>query len=200
VEWRLECVLPDVPSEKLQDYEYDECLTIHPEEINGNGIFIAHFQIKPAECKKVAPMHRINTTLTGLNLTELEEETRGSISKKEKKTGRQKGERLRIRLPKKMRDSVERLSAPRLYVDHERESLFEQARINSNVIQFSERNHTKHFSKKLPAPAATPITGVKEQSNEEFRRSLNNFFSPKNIALKAIDGRSSQANISVFQT
>jgi hypothetical protein len=174
VEWKLTCVLPEIPSEKISDYEYDECLTIHPEEVNGNGIFIAHFTLKPPEIIKTKEIHRTVASVAGMSLGDIEaEEPRKSTKKRE--TGRKKGEHLRIKLPKKLRESVKRLSAPRFYYDQTRPSV--------NVI-----------TSKIPelqAPRGAPISTEEDHKNsfdiEAFGKSLKEFFVPKQQAMLSID-------------
>lgn len=175
VEWKLACVLPDIPSEKINDYEYDECLTLHPEAIKGNGIFIAHFTLKPLEITKTEEIHRTMASVAEMSLADIEtDEPRKSSKKRE--GGRKKGEHLRIKLPKKLRESVERLSAPRIYFDQVRPS------VNTISSKITE----------IQAPRGTPVTTLEQNHKssfdiEAFGKSLKEFFVPKQQAMLSID-------------
>lgn len=112
--WTLTCVLPNIPSDTVNNNQIEECLTINPSIERGNGIFIANFQLK----ELVKEIHRQEVQEVELNrVTELNIQQLQTlqIKSKQRKNGeRQKGERLKIRLIKKQRLSVERLSAPKI--------------------------------------------------------------------------------------
>ncbi|KAI8823776.1 S-adenosyl-L-methionine-dependent methyltransferase [Fimicolochytrium jonesii] len=104
--WELGCVLPEVPVERNQEYEIEECLKITPSEATGNGIFIASFH--PTPPSPPTPPEEVDP-LT--NPTDLD--TPQKRRRKRKPHIRRKGELFEPRLTKAMAASVARLSLPR---------------------------------------------------------------------------------------
>lgn len=169
--------MPDIPSDQNLggEFEIEECLTIHPSLNTGNGIFVANFQLKEI----VKPIHRVedpevvakrisDMTVSEIQQQQVEEEK----PKRKKKEGRQKGERLKIKLPKAMRLAVERLSKPKRYI-------FE------DLYSFKEISELKKMRKTF---------GDLGNDDTVAFGGMNNFFGPRDEALRLIKEKNQKLN------
>ena len=126
--------------------EIEECLTIHPSPSLGNGIFVANFQLKPLVTETIHRQEDPTTLakrLSEQNIADLEKGVDAVKPKRKKKQGRKKGEMLKIKLPKSLRASVDRLSVPRIFQVEKKQG-------------FLERKHTIYDS--LGKPISRPGT------------------------------------------
>jgi hypothetical protein len=190
VEWKLNCVLPDVPQDEKED-TIEECLTIEPSTSKGNGIFIAHFQLKPKETKKPEPeKHRVHTHQTEeLTVKELEHELIETIKPKRKKRERKRGEPLKIKLPRQLRTSVDRLSVPRAFVLDKREKEI-QVKKESSKVELLDGKLEKQPS--LKQVEETPKASKQKDMSRDldvavYGISLSKFYGPRALALQEID-------------
>jgi hypothetical protein len=189
VEWKLNCVLPDIPVDNEKENEIEECLTIDPSTGKGNGIFIAHFQLKPP---KVEPeRHRVHTQHTEhMTVGELEEQVEQVMKPKRKKKERKRGELLKFKLPKQLRSSVNRLSVPRLStIDQKHQIIVKKDHKKEKVpIAVSEK------------VAAVPVVLERTPSQQAefdmavFGLSLSKFYGPRADALKQLQLKKMIAN------
>ncbi|KAJ3373954.1 putative 28S rRNA (cytosine-C(5))-methyltransferase [Kappamyces sp. JEL0680] len=193
VEWRLSCVLPDIPSDQeLTEQDIQECLTIHPSEKCGNGIFIANFQLKPLvvevqrqEDPAVLAKRLSEQNIHAIEAAVVEVPVR---KKKPKPTGRKRGEHLKIRLPKLLRESVERLSIPRMFKLEKKVSLVSEKR--SSVVgatTAAAEESAQSLAIPVGAPDPKPATAPKKVFSDTeitvFGMNVEKFYSPRKEAL-----------------
>ncbi len=194
MEWKLCCVLPDIPSDQEQtEQDIQECLTIHPSEKSGNGIFLANFQLKPL----VVEVHRHEDPLTlakrlseqSINALEQQMVEIPMRKKKSKKQGRKKGEPLKIRLPKAMRASVERLSMPRNFVLEQKAVVAIEKPKSAGkqvVTQTAEDNDLALEECDDEAQDAELKEEKQDVDITVFGMSVNKFYAPRKVALEAL--------------
>ena len=201
VEWRLTCVLPDIPSDKIQsEQDIEECLTIKPSKETGNGLFMANFQLKPL----VQEVHRqddpetIAKKLAGQSISALEKEQIDVKPKRRKKSqARKKGEMLKIRLPKALRASVERLSIPRLFsAGREKfELIKKKSGLNKKKDSRQDIKLVDHQNYISDGIENNVLTSEIYKNNESFAssvditvygNSIKAFFNPRNDAIEAL--------------
>eukprot|EP00842_Homolaphlyctis_polyrhiza_P001041 jgi/Hompol1/1938/HPOL_001410-RA len=146
VEWEMSCVLPSIVVDRLHDYEIDECLTIHPSEQAGNGVFIACFQ-KKAVHKTDADSDTedgVQRRISSLNITDLDSHAkhlgnkdataananRQENTRRKRRTGSANKSKPRItakiKLPKGMSETIQRLSVPRTVQLEQKKQKLEQ--------------------------------------------------------------------------
>jgi 16S rRNA C967 or C1407 C5-methylase (RsmB/RsmF family) len=190
VEWKLNCVLPDVSQDEKED-TIEECLTIEPSTLKGNGIFIAHFQLKPKETKKPeAEKHRIHTQQTEeMTVQELEHQLVEVIKPKRKKKERKRGEPLKIKLPKQLRYSVDRLSVPRSFVLDQKEKEI-KIKKESSKFDIVDSKFEKKTTLKVFEEAPTEVK--QKDANQDldvavYGISLSKFYGPRALALQELN-------------
>ncbi|KAI9091293.1 S-adenosyl-L-methionine-dependent methyltransferase [Phlyctochytrium arcticum] len=189
--WELAYVLPEVPVERHDDFELEECLKIPPSEQTGNGIFIAAIQPTPSLPPTPAEPTELADGSNDVTATEVKQKLR------RKRGGRRKvgSEMSHIRLSKSIIESVNRLSIPRgkSMSDVQSKTQPEQTQIKSrtsphlstedSLAQVEHRNDTEvesipaqQLSAQLQA-AAPPKIAV-------FGTSLSNFYGPRDAAVR----------------
>ncbi|KAJ2994941.1 hypothetical protein HDV02_001170 [Globomyces sp. JEL0801] len=196
VEWKLECVLPDIPSDRRED-DIDECLTINPSDQTGNGIFVANFKLKPPPPEKtINELQHIEVQQSQLTINDLDrkEDFKSVTRRKRKSIIRKKGEPLKVFLPKQLRESVTRLSVPRISVLPEAKDikLHQQA-------QFKHESSSKHLPlTKYPSSLAEEFDTSNTAENEDsipkaditvFGVSLENFNKPRSVAIEVMKAK-----------
>lgn len=208
MEWKLSCVLPDIPSDKIQgELDIEECLTISPSKQTGNGIFMANFQLKPLvhDTHRQEDAETLAKKLAEQSIASLEKEVVQEKPKRKKKPlGRKRGEPLKIRLPKALRASVERLSIPRLFSAGREKFEFIRKRSlsqkslsskNQSQTEFEEAEQPQEYQSadEVGAESHPKATGGEEVS-EEVRNvdigvygiSIKKFFNPRAEAIEAL--------------
>jgi hypothetical protein len=187
VEWRLNEVLPGIAAGNDISY-IEECLSIKPSTTKGNGIFIAHFQIKPLEVKELEPedncIFRCDSILSSIN--DLQNQNETVPKSKGKKKERKRGEPLKIKLPKQLRSSVNRLSVPRITSLE----LKGDAKVINGILK-NETESAARTTNKLETIVPEKLESQEEIDISVFGLSLKKFFGPRASALKQIHAQKS---------
>lgn len=187
-------MLPDIPNQRISsEHEIEECLAIQPSDQTGNGIFIANFKLKPNKVDEANKEENLDAKISTMNILDLEKPLH-SVTKRKRKlpAQRKKGEKLKIHLPKQLKQSVERLSVPRASIQ-ESKSIPQTPKKSSSAVSLQGIQQDTTDDENYDIPKAIPI-GDDEDAPPHltadigvFGTSLKRFYNPRSQAIKLID-------------